>query len=215
MMRIRMTTGMLNRNHGSGLIGSRKSLLSYVQQNRAGGSARLSAMGAMGGNSALRRTEKAEYEKLGAAADSLTDRAAQLAARVDKGSTEVTAQVESLLDAYNNAVEKAGDASGVLNNYYHQLLKQTFSDNRKELAEIGITMGSNGKLTLDKDKLEKADEEKLRKLLGSDGNFIKRAGYVASRISDNAQVSAGNLSNRYNSAGNITNSYLSRYNLRG
>lgn len=214
-MRIRMTTGMLNRNHGSGLIGSRKSLLSYVQQNRAGGSARLSAMGSMAGNSALKRAEMAEYEKLGTAADNLTDRAAQLAARVDKGSTEVTAQVESLLDAYNNAVEKVGNASGVLNNYYHQMLKQTFSDNREELAEIGITMGSNGSLTLDKEKLQKADGEILKKLLGSDGNFSKRAGYVASRISDNAQANAGNLSNRYNSAGNITNSYLSRYNLRG
>lgn len=212
---MRITTGMLNRNHGSGLIGSRKSLLSYVQQTKAGGSARLSAMGAAGRKNALKRTEKAEYEKLGTAADSLTDRASRLADKVDKGGTEVTAQVESLLDAYNNAVEKVGAASGVLNNYYHQMLKQTFSDNREALAEIGITMGANGNLTLDKEKLEKADGEKLKKLLGSEGDFSKRAGYVASRISDNAQANVRNLTSYYNSAGDITNSYLSRYNMRG
>lgn len=214
-MTIRVTTGMLNKNNGGGLIGSRKSLLSYVQQNKTGGSARLSAMGATAGSSALKRLEKAGYEKLGSTADSLTDCAARLADKVDKGSTEVTAEVENLLDAYNNTVDKVGDASGALNGYYHQMLKQTFSDNREELAALGITMAADGSLKLDKEKLAKADAENLKKLLGADGDFSKRAGYVASRISDNARVNTQNLTSYYNARGDITNSYLSRLQLWG
>lgn len=211
---MRVTTGMLNRNHG-GVTGSRKSLLSYVQQNKEGGAGRLAAMNVARSTSALKRTEKAGYERLGNTADQLIDQANRLAAKVDKDNTDIASEAEGLVDAYNSAIDSLGSASGVLNNYYHQMMKQTYSDNRSQLAELGITMSSGGKLTLDKEKLKTADAEKLKKLLGSEGDFTKRVSYVASRVSDNAKVNVQNLSNSYNSRGDIMSSYLSRYNQRG
>lgn len=211
---MRVTTGMLNRNHG-GVTGSRKSLLSHLKPSREGGVAGLAAMGAARGTSALRRTEKAGYEKLGNAADRLVSQADMLANKVDKGSSEIDSQAEGLVEAYNSALDALGDASGVLNSYYHQMMKGSFSDNGSELAEIGISMNSRGKLVLDKEKLKAADAEKVKKLLGSEGDFLKRVSHVASRVSDNAAVNRQNLSNSYNSRGDIMNSYLSRYNKKG
>lgn len=211
---MRVTTGMLNRNHG-GLTGSRKSLLSHMKPSREGGAAGLAAMGAVRSTSALRRTERAGYEKLGSAADRLVSQAARLAETADKGSTEIDSQAEGLVEAYNSALDVLGDAAGVLNSYYHQTMKQSFSDNSTELAEIGISMNSRGKLVLDKEKLKAADGEKVKKLLGSEGDFVKRLSHVASRVSDNAEVNMQNLSSSYNARGNIMNSYLSRYNTKG
>lgn len=212
---MRITTGMLNRKQGGGLISSRKSLLNYVQSNRTGGSSRLSAMGAVGSSSALKRTERTKYEKLADRAEELISAGNQLMTGVDGGSSEIAADTQKLVDAYNGALDSLGDATGVLNQYYLQMLKQTVSDNRTELAEIGIDVSGGGKLTLDKEKLAKADGELVKKLLGSGGGFAKRAVYVAGRVSENAQVNVQNLSNQYDSRGSITNSYLSRYYFRG
>lgn len=211
---MRVTTGMLNRNRG-GVTGSRKSLLSHIQRNREGGIAGLKALGAVRSESALRRTEKAGYEKLGNAADSLVSQADRLAEKVDKGSAEIDSLAEGMVEAYNSTVGALGDAEGVLNNYYHRTMKQSFSDNCVELGEIGISMNSRGKLVLDKEKLKAADAEKVKKLLGSEGDFLKRVSLVASRVSDNAAANRQSLSNSYNARGNIMNSYLSKYNKKG
>lgn len=203
---------MLNRNNGAGR--SRKSLLNYMQQNKAGGAERLAAMSASRGSSALKRTEKAGYERLSGAADQLTDSADRLSRRADNGD-DCFREAQSFVDAYNDAIDTLNGATGVLNRYYQQMMKQAVSDNQKELAELGISLNREGKLTVDQEKLKAADAEKRKELLGSESTFVKRASYVASRVSDNAKVNIQNLSASYNARGNVTNSYLSRYNLRG
>ena len=70
-------------------------------------------------------------------------------------------------------------------------------------------------MVLDKEKLKAADAEKVKKLLGSEGDFLKRVSLVASRVSDNAAANRQSLSNSYNARGNIMNSYLSKYNKKG
>ncbi|MCM1188465.1 MAG: hypothetical protein NC541_04100 [bacterium] len=209
---MRVTTGMLNRNNG--MIGSRKSLLSYVQQNKTGGAERLAAMGTARTSGALQRTQKAGYEKLKSTADRLIDGADQLARRAD-GDADCTREAKSFVEAYNQAMDTLGSETDVLNRYYHQMMKQTFSDNQAQLAELGITRNTAGKLVLDSEKLAAADTEKVKKLLGAEGDFVKRVSYVASRAADNAKVNIQNLSTAYNARGNVTNSYLSRYNLLG
>lgn len=120
-----------------------------------------------------------------------------------------------MIEAYNSTVNMLDDASGVLNNYYRQMMKQAYSDNAGELEKLGITGSVSGKLTLNREKWKEADPELVKKLLGTMGDFAKRAGYVASRVSDNARANIQNLSAAYNARGDILNSYLSRYNQRG
>lgn len=83
------------------------------------------------------------------------------------------------------------------------------------MSEIGITVGKDGTLSLDKEKLEAADGETIKKVLGSSGDLAKRIKAIASRVADNAKVNMETVSNQYNSAGGMANSYLSRFNIRG
>lgn len=217
---MRITTGMLNRRGGGGLISSRKSLLSYVQSNKAGGSSRLSAMNVKGGRAgsvaetAASRYIKSGYEKLGTAADSLENRTGILGEKADRGMAAVS-DVESLLADYNSTLKSLCQCDGSLNNFYRQTLKQAATDNLEVLQEIGISYKTDGSLSLNRARFEKADEETVKAALGSGSGFMKRLGIVASRVSDGAAANARTASNRYNAGGDISSSYFSRYNFLG
>lgn len=222
---MRITTGMINRHNGEGLISGRKSLLSYVQSNKTGGGSRLSALNAKGGKSnsgradsiastTLSRYTKTGYEKLGRAADSLEKQAGSLGAKADEGKASA-ADVESLLASYNDTLKNLYQCDGSLNNFYRQTLKQTATDNLDALREIGISYGTDGSLNLNQAKFGKADAEKVKAALGSDAGFVKRLGIVASRVSDSASANVQTASSRYNAGGDIGSSYFSRYNFLG
>lgn len=204
---------MINMRNGTAARG-RKVSRNGTQKNKVGGMERLASMGSARAGTALKRTERAEYERLGNAADQLTSVAEKLGCKADSG-VDCEKEVQQFVEAYNSTVNMLDGAGGVLNNYYRQMMKQTYSDNARELEKLGITSGAAGKLTLNREKLKEADPELVKKLLGTEGDFARRAGFVASRVSDNAKVNIQNLSTAYNARGDIMNSYLGRYNLRG
>lgn len=171
-------------------------------------------MGASRAETILKRTERTEYERMQSKADQMITAGSQLGAKADSGD-DCVREAQSFLEAYNSTVNVLEGATGILNRYYQQMMKQTYSDHQRELEELGITQSTSGKLTLNREKLKEADPERIRKLLGGEGDFVRRASYVASRISDNAKTNIQNLSTSYNARGDIMNSYLSRYNLRG
>lgn len=175
---------------------------------------RLDSLGGARADTMLKRTQKTEYEKLGNKADQLVAAGDRLRKSADGGG-DCAREAQSFLEAYNSTVNALDGSGGVLNLYYQQMMKQTYSDHQRELEELGITRSASGKLSLDREKLKEADPERVKRLLGTEGDFVKRASYVASRVSDNAKTNIQNLSTAYNARGDIMNSYLSRYNLRG
>ncbi len=211
---------MLNKHNGGGLISSRKSLLSYVQSGKAGGSSRLSALKAKGGrnssvvNTAAARYAKSGYEKLGKAANTLEEQAESLGRKADEGKTSA-ADVEELLTGYNDTLQRLYQCDGALNNFYRQTLRQAATDNLDALTEIGVSYGTDGRLTLNRARFEKAEPEKVRAALGSGAGFTRRLGTVASRVADNAAANVQTASSRYNAGGNSSSSYFSRYNFLG
>lgn len=217
---MRITTGMLNRHNGGGLISSRKSLLSYVQSNKAGGSSRLGALNAKGGkansvaSAAAARYTRAGYERLGTAADSLEKQTDALAEKADQGRMAAT-DVESLLVSYNNTLKSLYQCDGSLNNFYRQTLKQAATDNLDALRAIGVSYGTDGSLSLNRSKFEKAGGEAVKAALGTGSGFMRRLGIVASRVSDSAAANARTASSRYNAGGDISSSYFSKYNFLG
>lgn len=231
---MRVTTRMLNK-HSGGLVPSRKSLLSYIKSNRAGGSSRLSSLNAKSGkvrtgkadsgkagggraaaiaNATAARYTKTGYERLEKAASSLEKQAADLGKRADAGMAAAS-DAESLVAYYNDTLSCLGQCQGSLNNLYRQTLKQVASDNLDALREIGVSYGKDGRLSLDRSKFEKAEEEKVKAALGSGSGFIRRLGTVGGRVSDNASANAQTSSNRYDAIGNDVSSYFSRYNFLG
>lgn len=187
-------------------------LLSSIQNKTAKGS-RLSGLNVT--NTVTNKIARSNYQKLEKAATGLTDRLSYLSQKAAGGGKTISTGAKEMVDYYNDTIKNLRQTSGVLNQYYYQTLKETASSNRNELEEIGISVGTDGSLTLNKEKLEAADEEKLKKVFGAESDFAKRIGAVASRVADNAKVNAQSLSSQYTAAGGLANSYLSRYNFRG
>lgn len=192
------------------------SLLSRLGKLRS--TSRLSSLNAVSSRSA--QLQKSGYAKLEKAADSLTDAAAKMMDKAESGEA-LGAEAQKLVSGFNDTLKLLKQSEGVLNEYYYRSMKELSMGNKNALEKIGITVATDGSLSLNAKKLESANDEELKKLLGANGDFAKRAGFLASRVSDNAAASGQSISGRYNSkgnyvdSGNYVNSLLSRYNMRG
>lgn len=212
---MRITTGMLNlMRRRTGRSSNGGSLLNYVKQKKGGSQSRLSVRTAAADSRAT-QTEKAGYEKLKKSADALTGAVSGLMAGVDGESGNIVDKAAALAEQFNQTMKNLKGVSGALNQMYRQILKEAAQDNRDALEEIGISLEAGGTLKVDRGKLAGVDKDKIKKLLGSDGEFTKKVGYVAPRVADNAEANAGSASSSYNAKGRMANSYLSRFNYFG
>ena len=210
----RTTTQMVNNSRRrAGLTARRSPLLKSNQSSRTGAFSRLDAMNANSVQSS--RLARIGFEKLQKSATSLMDQMALLSEKADDGKKDMGETAANVVEDFNDTLKYLQDNSSILNDYYRQSMKEIASSNKTELSEIGITVGKDGTLSLDKEKLEAADGETIKKVLGSSGDLAKRIKAIASRVADNAKVNMETVSNQYNSAGGMANSYLSRFNIRG
>ena len=60
-----------------------------------------------------------------------------------------------------------------IKNTYGTRLNDLTDKNKEALEAIGITVESDGKLKIDSDKLKQADISEVKKIFGSDSEFIK------------------------------------------
>lgn len=217
----RTTTQMLNHSRRkAGLSTSRRSSLLSAARNQVPGlkDTRLGMLNANSIQSA--RLARSNYQKLERSATSLEEQTKLLAERADAGiaggkSENLTGTAANVVQHFNDTLDGLKQASGILNDYYRQAMKEIATTNKSALAEIGITVKTDGSLSLNKEKLAEADQEKVKKALGAESDFAKRVATVASRAADNATAGAASAASQYNSSGNLANSYLSRYNFRG
>lgn len=221
---MRITTQMLNETaRKTGIPINDTSLLNHIYNNGSGNSL-LNVLN-KSGNSAADAKQKNSYEKLEKTAGQLQKRADNLAAKgegslqakaKESGNTEeICKELQALADDYNNTIKILQSDPGPLNDYYCQMLRETATENSKALAEAGITVSKNGKMTVDEDKLKSVDVDTLEKVLGASGDFTSKVSFLAGRISDNAQAGIKSLGSQYNSAGGLYTPSDSRYNFRG
>ena len=106
----------------------------------------------------------------------------------------ITKAVKSFVDDYNSAIKDASDTShnGVLRSALS--MTSISKANSKLLSQIGITIGSENKLTLDEDKLKEADISTLKTLFNGTGSYADRIAAKSAAIS------------KTNTAGSYTNS---------
>lgn len=198
----------------AGLSSRRSSMLSSVRNKRSGIQTGSSWMDVMNANSGT-RLARGSHERLQKASSSLVKQTGLLAEKADTGEKGLTDAASKVVTEFNDTLKCLKQASGVLNDYYRQSMKETVMGQKRELEAIGITVGTDGSLSLNKEKLAEADGEKVKTLLGTSSIFAKRVNAVASRAADNARASAESVSSRYTASGGIASSYLSRYNFRG
>lgn len=221
---MRITNQMLNESaRKAGLPINYTSLLNYIN-NDSSNNTLLSAL-SKNRSSAVDTGTKSNYEKLQKTAEQLVQKAEIFTtegeesifakARESDSNQEIYAGVEVLVENYNNTLKALKTASTPLNDYYRQMLQEAANENSGALENIGITISKDGTAVLDRDKLKAADTDTLEKALGTSGTFSTKVAFLATRISDNAQVNAKSLTNQYNSKGNISSSLSNQYDVWG
>lgn len=222
---MRITTGMLNESARKSGVQINHTLLDYVKADKKGNTLQQ----VLGNNrvNAQNKTQKSNYEKLNKSSGSLTDSLVEI---LDEGSdslfgkleAEDTKQnrdalydsIETFVESYNSTRKSLTTAQGTLNNYYAKLMKEAAQEDSEVLAAAGITVSSNGELTLDKSRFEAADIGTLKKAFGSDSTFMKKAATLAAHVSDSVKANLESLSNQYNASGTNYSELLSKYDTR-
>lgn len=107
------------------------------------------------------------------------------------------------LEYYNSTLEELEGSSGMMNEFYRQMLGETSDGMAESLAEIGVTFAEDGSAIVDMEKLKQADAKTLEELFGSQSGFVSKTKVLATRISDNAEANSKSFSSTYASNGNL------------
>lgn len=176
-------------------------------------------------NKEVNLAKKNHYEKLEKTAEELVKNAQVFLAEgadsifakaKESGSNEEIYQhLDQWMENYNSTLKALKTTATPLNNYYRQMLQETASENSEALKNAGITIGKDGTLSVDKEKLHKTDRDSLESLFGASGTFSKRVSYLGERIADNANANAKSYSNQYNAQGNDYSAFFNKYDFWG
>lgn len=196
---MRVTTQMLNESaRRAGITRNGNTLLDYINKS---GSQKNSVADVLNkkNSKAAAAKEKSAYENLDKAADGLKAAAEKL----QKSGEETVSkeQVEEFVKKYNEMADMLDKASGKLNEYYGMMLEDAAYTNQESLKAVGITIAKDGRLQIDKDVLQSAEEDALKAVFGSDSDFLKKTAYISTRAGDNAEANVRSISSQYNAKG--------------
>lgn len=114
--------------------------------------------------------------------------------------------VKSFVDSYNGVIDAAEDTNtSSISKNVNSMINQTKA-NQKMLANIGIEIGEDNKLTVNKDKLMSANVDTVKSMLGGVGSYGYRVSASASMINFNAEYEAARA-NTYTASGTYSNNY--------
>lgn len=221
---MRITTQMLNESlKEAGVHYQRSTLLDYVNGKKSGSTLQEVLSNSKSNSENAVKKKGYQQAELGAGGllevlqkmkktgtDNVFDKAKE-----SGDTTELLDEIESLVENYNNTLKAMKGMTGTLDTFYNKKLKEAVTDNRELLAKVGITVASDGSLTINKDKLVAADVESLEKLFGADGVLGEKLSYVANKIGENARANLENISNQYNAKGNAYSASKSKYDFLG
>ena len=157
-------------------------------------------------------TDKKALTKLQSSTDSLKDAADTL---LKTGSKSVFGEGDKVTDAaydavnkfvsgYNSVLDAAKNVSSNSVDSRVTGLVNSAVGNSKMLGQIGITVGSDGRLSVDKDTFTKADLSKVKTLFQGNGSFGYQTSAQASLIGYSAEREA-TKNNTYSGSGTYNN----------
>lgn len=125
-------------------------------------------------------SKDAEYEKTAGAAanlnkaiEALSDTSIWNTDSKDYSSDSTYDAIANFVSSYNTLLSKIDSVGSTIKNTYGTRLNDLTDKNKEALEAIGITVESDGKLKIDSDKLKQADISEVKKIFGSDSEFIK------------------------------------------
>lgn len=223
---MRITTQMLNEtSKRTGIPVNQTNLLSYI--NNSGSSDNQTLVDALNKTKEQKvSTENTQkYKKLQKEANSLQEQAAKFAATGEdsffdkiKESGDHETLYSGVMDyvkSYNSTLSALKQSQGVLNEYYSQMMQEAAKDSSKSLEGIGITIGKDGLLSIDEEKLKAASVEDIESVLGVSGQLSSKIGFLAGRVSDHAQSGLDSVSQTYSGNGSQYIPNTSKFDLWG
>ena len=227
---MRITTQMLNETaRKTGIPINQNNLLSYL--NNSEGTSGNTLLDALNKNNKVSSASAENYKKLESSADKLKDSADKLMAEgekslfekirqsegeeKEKNTEELYAGVSQFLDNYNATLTELHKNASPMNIYYSQAMQEAVAENSKALENLGITMGKDGKLSIDSEKLKSASLDDIEKVFGKTGSLTSKISFVAGRVSDNAQANVESVSSQYSALGSIQSQVASKFDFWG
>ncbi len=114
-------------------------------------------------------------------------------AEESKDTSGIVSEIKSFVEDYNKMVRKMTSEGGAVNELYVRQLKGLVVSNRSKLENIGITEDKNGLLTIDREKLESADLEKLKNVFQGEDSFASKVAEKVKKVEENAQTNLNSL----------------------
>ncbi len=218
---MRITTQMLNETaKRTGIPVCQNNLLSYINNESSSGQNTL--LDSLQKKDKVSSAAISNYKKLDKAASSLKTQADKLAETGEKSflekiresgdHTEAYTAVQSYVEHYNSTLSGLKKSSGVLDKYYGEMLQDAANDQSEQLEKIGITVGKDGMLSVDKEKLEAASIDDIQDAFGK---LASKTSFIADRISNNAQAGMESSSTQYDSTGSIMSQLAGRFDFWG
>lgn len=204
----------------AGITSSRKSILDYMNENSS------SLLDALKSDKETKTdsTNVKKYEQQKEAADRLMDELDKLTSGADdsifakaagSGSTEeLCSETKALVEACNSLLTASKSGAGALEKLYVAALKEAAADNDEELSKLGISINSDGSLSVSEDKLSKVSYDTFKSIIGGDSDFMVQLALITTKIGSNARANLESYSSSYNAVGSSSSLYSGSFNIR-
>ncbi|QAT43507.1 hypothetical protein [Aminipila luticellarii] len=104
------------------------------------------------------------------------------------GSTKtVVSEATDFVNHYNNMLSSISKLGGSENKKFASQLKQYAQDNQDALKSVGITVLTDGSLTMNKNEMKEASLEDLKKVFNGEDSFADKVTNLSSDIEKNVQ----------------------------
>lgn len=132
--------------------------------------------------------------------------------KLDYDMEDILKTTKSFIASYNDIVDKVAEASdtNVLRNGV--FLTKTTSTYNKSLSKIGITIGSDNKLTINEEKFKSANVIDIESLLNGKNSFADTVAAKASQIGSSATLAMNTTNSLYQGNAKYSSFSLSDYN---
>lgn len=151
--------------------------------------------------SAVNNTDKTGLTKMKKEADSLKSAASALndanLFKETNGSVDmdkITSAIKSFAKSYNSAIDQTDEVSSKDVSMQAGFMKSLSKTMSNALSKVGVTVGTDGKMTVDEDALKKADVKDMKNLFTGKHSYAAQVADQASAISSAALRNASTYS---------------------
>ena len=156
-------------------------------------------------------TEKLYEDKLGTLSDAVSDSVEKIRtafAEDEEGEIDYDAAysaAESFVNSYNDFVSNIGSSGNQTVAIKSDFVSNMTNAYTRRLENVGISVGSDGTLSIDKEAFNSASQTQLDRVFGKEDSFAKFMDEQAKQLSAYAESDHYNKLNAYNQTGNVTN----------